>query len=131
MIELILTIVRFCIVGSSGLSIDFIITWILKEKVRINKYLSNSCGFMIAASSNYYLNRIWTFNSTTLDITTQYTNFILVSIIGLIINNTLIFVFHNKFNKGFYLAKIMAIIITTAWNFIANNFYTFSSQSSL
>ena len=81
MIELILKIVRFCIVGSSGLSIDFIITWILKEKARINKYLSNSCGFMIAASSNYYLNRIWTFNSTTLDITTQYTNFILVSII--------------------------------------------------
>ncbi len=131
MIELILKIVRFCIVGSSGLSIDFIITWILKEKARINKYLSNSCGFMIAASSNYYLNRIWTFNSTTLDITTQYTNFIIVSIIGLIINNTLIFVFHHKFNKGFYLAKIMAIIITTVWNFIANNFYTFSSQSSL
>ena len=126
MIELILKMVRFCIVGSSGLSIDFIITYLLKEKVNLNKYLSNSCGFIIAASSNYYLNRIWTFNSTSIDIATQYTNFILVSIIGLVINNTLIFIFHNKFKKGFYLAKIIAIIITTIWNFLANNFYTFS-----
>ena len=126
MIELFFKLTRFCIVGFSGLGIDFLTTWILKENGKLNQYFSNSCGFIIAASSNYYLNRIWTFNSINPDISTEYTNFIFVSIIGLALNNLLIFTFQKKFQKEFYFAKILAILITTVWNFLANNFYTFS-----
>ena len=126
MIELFFKLIRFCIVGFSGLGIDFSTTWLLKEKGRLNKYLSNSCGFVIAASSNYYLNRIWTFNSTNSNIHTEYTNFIIVSLIGLALNNLLIFIFHSKFKKEFYFSKIVAILLTTIWNFLANNFYTFA-----
>jgi len=126
MIELFFKLIRFCIVGFSGLGIDFLTTWILKENGKLNQYFSNSCGFIIAASSNYYLNRIWTFNSINPDISTEYTNFIFVSIIGLALNNLLIFTFQKKFQKEFYFAKILAILITTVWNFLANNFYTFS-----
>ena len=126
MIELFFKLIRFCIVGFSGLGMDFLTTWVLKEKVKINQYVSNSFGFILAASSNYYLNRIWTFNSQNPNISTEYTNFIFVSIIGLALNNLLIFILQNKFQKKFYFAKIIAILITTLWNFIANNFYTFS-----
>tara|TARA_B110000003_G_C16404518_1_gene439660 strand:- start:311 stop:691 length:381 start_codon:yes stop_codon:yes gene_type:complete len=125
MIELFFKLIRFCIVGFSGLGMDFLTTWVLKEKVKINQYVSNSFGFIIAASSNYYLNRIWTFNSQNPNISTEYTNFIFVSIIGLALNNLLIFILQNKFQKKFYFAKIIAILITTLWNFLANNFYTF------
>tara|TARA_B110000444_G_C18677763_1_gene518244 strand:- start:383 stop:763 length:381 start_codon:yes stop_codon:yes gene_type:complete len=125
MIELFFKLTRFCIVGFSGLGMDFLTTWVLKEKVKINQYVSNSFGFIIAASSNYYLNRIWTFNSQNPNISTEYTNFIFVSIIGLALNNLLIFILQNKFQKKFYFAKIIAILITTLWNFLANNFYTF------
>jgi len=125
MIELFFKLIRFCIVGFSGIGMDFLTTWVLKEKVKINQYVSNSFGFIIAASSNYYLNRIWTFNSQNPNISTEYTNFIFVSIIGLALNNLLIFILQNKFQKKFYFAKIIAILITTLWNFLANNFYTF------
>ena len=125
MIELFFKLIRFCIVGFSGLGMDFLTTWVLKEKVKINQYVSNSFGFIIAASSNYYLNRIWTFNSQNPNISTEYTNFIFVSIIGLALNNLLIFILQYKFQKKFYFAKIIAILITTLWNFLANNFYTF------
>jgi putative flippase GtrA len=37
---------KFCIVGSSGMVVDFGTTWFLKEKVRVNKYLANSAGFI-------------------------------------------------------------------------------------
>ena len=125
MIELCFKLIRFCIVGFSGLGMDFFTTWVLKEKLKINQYFSNSLGFIIAASSNYYLNRIWTFNSQNPEISTEYTNFIFVSIIGLSINNLFIFILQNKFQKKFYFSKIIAILITTLWNFLANNFYTF------
>ena len=36
MIELFFKLIRFCIVGFSGLGIDFLTTWILKEKGKLN-----------------------------------------------------------------------------------------------
>jgi len=58
---LLLKFVKFCVVGLSGMGVDFGTTWILKEKVRINKYIANSTGFILAATSNYVWNRVWTF----------------------------------------------------------------------
>ena len=126
MIELLVTFVRFCIVGFSGLGIDFFTTWLLKERILLNKYLSNSCGFTLAASSNYYFNRIWTFNSINPEISKELSIFLIVSIIGLLTNNVLLFIFHKKYENNFYFAKIIAILITAIWNFFANNFYTFA-----
>jgi len=60
---LFLKILKFGVVGISGIAVDFGITYLLKEKLGIQKYVSNSIGFISAASSNYYLNRIWTFKS--------------------------------------------------------------------
>ena len=44
---------KFVIVGFSGLIVDFSITFLLKEKLKIHRYLSNSAGFTVAASTNY------------------------------------------------------------------------------
>ena len=81
---LIIKFIKFCIVGFSGLVIDFIITYISKEKLKIHKYISNSLGFVIAVCTNYYLNRIWTFNSDSTQIFEEYTSFLIISIVGLI-----------------------------------------------
>ena len=117
--------IKFIIVGFSGLIIDFGITFLCKEKVLLNKYLSNSIGFTIAASSNYVFNRIWTFNSNNPNITIEFSSFFFVSIIGLLINNSILWLIHNKMGINFYLAKFGAILVTTLWNFFANYFFTF------
>lgn len=116
--------IKFGIVGFSGLVIDFTITYILKETLRINKYVSNSIGFLIAASSNYLLNRIWTFKSGNPEVFLEFTSFIIISIIGLLINNFFLILFEKKFS--FYLSKLFAIIITVIWNFFSNYFITFN-----
>ena len=38
--------------------VDFGMTWLCKEKLRWNKYLSNSIGFVLAATNNYIWNRL-------------------------------------------------------------------------
>lgn len=118
-------LVKFCIVGFSGLLIDFLTTWLLKEKLKAHKYLANSMGFILAVSSNYLFNRIWTFESTNPSIANEYTAFLVVSLIGLLINNAILYLVHERFKQGFYLSKLMAIVLTTFWNFLANYFYTF------
>jgi putative flippase GtrA len=116
---------KFCIVGFSGMIIDFGTTWLLKEKIKINKYVANSTGFILAASSNYLLNRLWTFHSGNPNIATEYASFIIISIIGLAINNLILFLLNDKMKINFYLSKLFAIGVVTIWNFFMNYVITF------
>jgi putative flippase GtrA len=118
--------VKFCLVGGSGLIIDFGVTYFLKEKLKIQKYIANACGFCLAASSNYYLNRIWTFNSNNPNYFTEYYLFIFISVIGLGINSLILYLLVNKLKKHFYLSKVFVIGVVTIWNFVANSYITFA-----
>ncbi len=53
MIALLSKFIKFGLVGLSGMVIDFFFTWLCKEKLRWNKFISNSIGFILAATSNY------------------------------------------------------------------------------
>lgn len=117
--------IKFCVVGGSGVIVDFSVTYLLKEKARINKYIANSLGFICAATSNYILNRIWTFASTDPHITTQYFKFLGISVIGLIINNSIIYLLNDKLKINFYFSKLCAIGAVTVWNFLMNYYFNF------
>ena len=122
---MIIKLFKFIIVGFSGLFIDFGLTFLCKEKLFFNKYISNSIGFIFAATSNYFLNRIWTFKSENPEIMLEFSSFFFVSIIGLLINNSILWLIHNKIGINFYFAKFGAIVVTTLWNFFANYYFTF------
>jgi putative flippase GtrA len=124
MLDFVYKFLRFGVVGFSGLLVDFTITYTLKEFVKINRYISNSIGFIVAASTNYILNRVWTFESSNPKILIEYSSFFIISLIGLAINNYFLYLFEKRFN--FYLSKLFAIAITTIWNFFANYLVTFN-----
>jgi putative flippase GtrA len=121
---MLLKFLKFIIVGFSGMVIDFSVTILLKEKLKIHRYIANSAGFIAAATSNYFFNRWWTFHSTNPKIVAEYGTFIVISIIGLLINNLFLYLFEKKMN--FYLAKFLAIIVTSIWNFGANYYLNFT-----
>lgn len=123
--ELIVKILKFGVVGFSGTVIDFFFTWLCKEKIGWNKFLSNSIGFVLAATSNYIFNRIWTFQSDNPEIGREYLLFFVISLIGLALNNLFLYLFHEKLKMNFYLAKVFATILVIIWNFTANYFITF------
>lgn len=115
---------KFLVVGFSGLIIDFSITFLLKEKLKVHRYISSSAGFTIAASSNYLFNRFWTFESNNPKVFVEYSTFIIISLIGLVINNLFLYLFEKKLN--FYFAKFLAIMVTSLWNFTANYYLNFT-----
>ncbi len=121
----ILKFIKFCIVGASGVIVDFGITYIFKEFIKINKYIANALGFACAASSNYILNRIWAFSESTGNFGEQYLKFIAIAAIGLIINTCIIYLLHKKIKWNFYFSKLCAIGVVTVWNFLMNYFFTF------
>jgi putative flippase GtrA len=125
MYDLFFKFLKFGVVGFSGMAVDFGFTYLSKEILKIQKYVSNAIGFTLAATFNYFLNRIWTFHSTNPQILMEYSKFFLIALIGLGINSLILWFLVSKKKMNFYLAKLFAIAITTLWNFGANILFTF------
>lgn len=121
-----LKFIKFCIVGFSGVFVDFGITFLFKEVFKVQKYISNAIGFTTAATTNYFLNRIWTFKSTNPQIALEYSEFLLISLIGLVINTLILYLLVSRMKLNFYLSKAFAIGVVTIWNFFANALFTFN-----
>lgn len=117
--------VKFLAVGFSGLFVDYGFTYLFKEKTTIGKFTANAIGFCLAATSNYFLNRIWTFRSHNPEMLIEFSQFFGISLIGLGINTLILWLIVNNTRLNFYLAKLFAIGFVTIWNFAANSYFTF------
>lgn len=139
---LILKFVKFGIVGASGMVVDFGVLYLMRNVAGLPDIWANTISFTAAATSNYFLNRIWTFRSHEKQVGVEYAKFLLVSVIGLGINNGVLLLsslmwpeLYNgtisllgKNIEIFYLFKLLAIAITTLWNFFGNMLFTFRKK---
>ena len=121
------------VVGASGMVIHGGLLFLLKEVAGMNPFIANPIGFIAAASSNYFLNRIWTFHSKEKQVGVEYVKFILVSIIGLGINNGSLWLMSRLLPSWaedwrFYVLWVVAVGITTLWNFFGNLLFTFRKK---
>jgi putative flippase GtrA len=121
-----LKFIKFCIVGFSGVFIDFGTTYFFKEVLKVQKYFANAIGFTLAATTNYILNRVWTFHSTNPKVLLEFSRFFVIALIGLGINSTIIWLMNGKFKVNFYLSKLVATVVVTLWNFLINAYFTFA-----
>lgn len=124
--DFIITFLKFAAVGFSGMIVNFGITYLLKEKLKLNKYFSNVVGFVVAATTNYFLHHYWTFNSQNTQMGKEYVQFFVVSTIGAAIDTATVYVLHNKLKLNFYVSKIFATGVAMVWNFLANLLFTFA-----
>lgn len=118
--------IKFGVVGFSGLLVDFGFTYFFRNILKVNQYIANAVGFTIAATCNYFFNRIWTFESNNPKVLIEFGEFFLISLIGLGINSIILWIMVSKLKRKFYFSKLIAIVITTFWNFVANLFFTFN-----
>ncbi len=119
--------IKFGITGVSGMVIDFSLTWLFKDVVHLNQFLANAVGFSAAVTSNYIINRQWTFRDKQTKAVPQFTAFLFVSLIGLLLNSSVIFLFNTLLNVNFYISKVLAVFIVFFWNFSLNYFLVFRS----
>lgn len=124
--KLLLSALKFGLVGLIGMGIDFLLTWIAKEKLHINKFIANGIGFTVAVVNNYILNRIWTFANKNPQVLQQFLHFLTISCIGLALNTLFLYLFHQKLKLNFYFSKLLAIGMVFVWNFSANLIFTFN-----
>ena len=124
-------LVKFGLVGFSGLVIDYALTYFIKDVLLLNSYLANIAGFTIAATSNFFLNRLWTFHNREKKLYKQFISFAGISIAGLLINTFLLYNFYELLGIPFYLSKALAIILVFIWNFSLNALFTFKKKQTV
>ena len=126
MMSFIITIFKFSLSGLLGVSINFLITFILKDKLNIHKYVSNTTGLSIALLVNFLCNKYWTYGNYNTTIFNEIIKFIIVILISAILNHFIVYYFNSVKNIRFYYSKIIAVIVLFIWNFIMHTYFTFN-----
>ncbi|MCA9874213.1 MAG: GtrA family protein [Ardenticatenaceae bacterium] len=128
---------KFMVVGTIGFVVDFGTLTLLKETTGLATVVANTISFTLAVISNFTLNRFWTYpDSRSKNIMSQLGQFAVVSIIGLVINNTILVLLEPVFDSllggfntlaipGYIPAKMIATIVVLFWNFFVNRFWTY------
>ncbi|MFC1622522.1 GtrA family protein [Patescibacteria group bacterium] len=122
--------IKFCIVGTIGAIIDIGGLYLLVEFLNIHYLLAATVSFILAVINNYFLNKYWTFKNSEKKHAKQFTSFVLVSIAGLLINLSIMYIMVDILSSWYIFAKIIASIIVLFWNFLMNKHITFKSNKS-
>ncbi len=117
---------KFCIVGFIGTLINLATLFLLTDVGKVYYLYSASIAFVVAMTSNYFLNKTWTFNEKIQEkFSKKYFSFAVVSIIALIVNLSFLYEFTEKLGFHYIVSQVLAIIISLAINYIGNKTWTF------
>lgn len=133
--DIVAKFIKFGLVGASGMVLDYGVLILCKELLGLPALVANAISFTVAASSNYFLNRIWTFQSTDRDVALEYVKFFGVSLVGLAISTLTLWLLGMMLPEWntdwrFYILKFGAIVVTTVWNFFGNMLFTFRKPAN-
>lgn len=112
-------IIRFLFAGGTAFLIDFGILWVLTDLVGINYLLSGCISFSISVIYNYIMSIHWVFEvKTKKSRWIELIVFVLLSLIGLGINQLIMWLLVEKLIINYLLSKIAATIVVMLFNFI-------------
>lgn len=117
---------KYCIGGGIGFIIYFGTLYGLTEFANLWYLASATVAFFTSAAANYFFQRYITFKDNKTDkVWQQFLVFSAVAIVGLLINNSILYIAVEFLNIWYVIAAFMAAAIVLIWNFIANKRITF------
>lgn len=117
-------IVRFACVGGGAFAIDYGILIFLTEVVGINYLISSAVSFSVSVIFNYIMSVKWVFNVTDERSQAQdFTVFIILSIIGLGVNQLIMWLAVDKLEIYYMISKIGATTVVMVYNFITRKIF--------
>jgi len=114
---------KFCAVGAVGYVVNLAVYATLLH-AGLHYLLAATCSFLVAVTSNYLLNRLWTFRDRRGGIATQGMRFFVVSLASLGANLLVLHVL-IKLGAGKLTGQAIAIVLVTPLNFVGNKLWSF------
>jgi putative flippase GtrA len=127
--------IKFGIVGSLGALTNIVLFYLFVDLLEFNKFIIATLNFLICVTQNYILNHFWTFHEIThsekLSLA-RYIKFILTSLIGYIINISVL-----KFLPYFLdlpfdtIAQLIGILSGMIFNFLGSYIFVFIKKKQI
>ena len=122
--KLLMQIMKFVIVGGIATIIDFAVLFVLKEFVGLNEIVANTISFIVSLIYNYIASIKWVFNvNDEKDSKKQFIIFVTFSIIGLLINNLIMWICIDKLAIYYLIGKVIATGVVMVFNFITRKMF--------
>lgn len=122
-----LQLARFCMVGASGFAINLGVYAVLVHGVGLHYLLAATGSFLVAVTSNYTWNRLWTFRRERGHVGYQGLRFLIVSTIALGANLLVLYLL-VELGAGKVPAQAAAIVLVTPLNFVGNKLWSFGRR---
>lgn len=114
---------KFAIVGAVGAVVNLAVYKGLLY-AGLHYLLAATISFLVAVTSNYSWNRIWTFRDRRAGVAAQGARFLVVSTLALGANLLLLHLLVRA-GTGKFLGQAIAIVLVTPVNFIGNRLWSF------
>jgi putative flippase GtrA len=117
---------RYIFVGGAAFIVDFGSLFILTDFLGVYYLISAAIAFILGLLANYILSVNWVFNRRTVENRTfEFGIFALIGIIGLGLNEVIIWFFTDNLQMYYLYSKIISAVIILFWNFFARKFTLF------
>jgi len=117
--KLFVQIFKFIIVGGCATIIDWFIYFILYNYLNFDPLIANICSFSISVIYNYYASVKWVFDvKNNKSKKRMFFEFIILSIIGLIMTEGMIYVGVNVLKFSAMIIKVLATAIVMVFNYV-------------
>lgn len=115
-------IIGFGIVGIIATAIDFASLFLLKSVLGVDVYVATTIAFSLSLIFNYVASMKYVFVAKEgLSVKKQMVIFLVTSIIGLLINQAIMYVGIEWLHIYYMLAKFLATAVTMVFNFVARH----------
>jgi len=121
--------IRFVIAGVLSVLIEYAVLITFVEKIHLNVLFSNSVSFVSATTFNYIISRLWVFGKSNKRIRHELFLFFATGCVGLVINQSIMWVLVDRYLLNYKIAKLFAIIVVVFWNFLTKKFLVFSDNT--
>jgi putative flippase GtrA len=120
---------RYLAVGGVAFAADFGTLYVLTEFARLHYLVSAAVGFLLGLALNYLLSRVWVFDRRSMDsATAEFVVFALIGIVGLGMNEGIIWFVRERIHFHYLVAKAISAGIVLVWNFGARKALLFSER---
>jgi putative flippase GtrA len=118
---------KYAFVGGIAYCVDFGSLFFLTEVVKIHYLVSAAVAFILGLLTNYALSIIWVFPKRTLaDKRVEFLIFSIIGLIGLGLNEVIIWFFTESVHFHYLISKIISTFVVFIWNFFARKKILFS-----
>lgn len=123
---------RYIFVGGTAFLVDFFFLYFFSDICGIYYLISGALSFVISVLVNYIMSTKWVFNQDNIgNKVVEFNLFLLISTIGLVFTEILLYVFTDICGIYYLLSKIVAAIIVLFWNFAARRVMFYNEKFNI